>query len=84
MSQQTLKPSNIKIYHVFLASPGDMEEERKVVRKFFHDYNRDSAKLRGVQFDLIDWENHSTIGVGRPQELITRQTLEKHHSSWRW
>jgi hypothetical protein len=29
----------------------------------------------------VDWENYSTIGVGRPQELITEQTLEKYRGS---
>ena len=29
----------------------------------------------------MDWENYSTTGVGRPQELITQQTLEKYRDS---
>jgi hypothetical protein len=31
--------------------------------------------LWGVRFEVVDWENYATIGVGRPQELITSQTL---------
>ncbi|MES9884210.1 MAG: hypothetical protein ABW185_25475, partial [Sedimenticola sp.] len=58
-----------------------MQEERQAVRDYFDSYNRGNAKLRGIQFDLIDWENHSTIGVGRPQDLITKQTLKKHRTS---
>lgn len=34
-----------------------------------------------MRFEVIDWENYSTIGVGRPQELITQQTLEKYRDS---
>ena len=30
---------------------------------------------------LSNWENYATIGVGRPQEMITRQTLEKYRES---
>ncbi len=75
------KPADRKIYHVFLASPGDMAEERQAVRDFFKAYNRDTANPRGFQFDLIDWENQTDIGVGRPQALITQQTLIKFRPS---
>ncbi|MBL3599772.1 MAG: SUMF1/EgtB/PvdO family nonheme iron enzyme [gamma proteobacterium endosymbiont of Lamellibrachia anaximandri] len=70
-------PADRKIYHVFLASPGDMADERQAVRDFFKAYNRDAANPRGFQFDLIDGENQTNIGVGRPQALITQQTLKK-------
>lgn len=35
----------------------------------------------GVRFEVVDWENYSTIGIGRPQALISQQTLERHRSS---
>lgn len=34
-----------------------------------------------MRFEVIDWENYSTVGVGRPQELITQQTLERFKDS---
>jgi DNA replicative helicase MCM subunit Mcm2 (Cdc46/Mcm family) len=71
----------IKQYHVFLASPGDLAQERQLVRQFFDRYNRHTAHLWGVRFEVVDWENYSTIGVGRPQELITQQTLERFRDS---
>ena len=70
-------PKQLHQYHVFLASPGDVEAERRAVRKFFDDYNRSTAHIWNARFEVVDWENYSTIGVGRPQELITQQTLEK-------
>jgi hypothetical protein len=76
-----LAPRNIREYHVFLASPGDVSDERQHVRKFFESYNRHTAQLWNVRFEVVDWENHSNIGVGRPQELITEQTLEKYRES---
>ena len=51
------------------------------VREFFDRYNRNYAKPRGLQFEVIDWENYSSAGVGRPQELITEQTLERYKES---
>lgn len=65
-------------YYVFLASPGDVQSERDAVRWFFNEYNATLVSSgRSLRFEVIDWENYSTIGVGRPQELITEQTLEK-------
>ncbi|NQU23368.1 MAG: NACHT domain-containing protein, partial [Candidatus Nealsonbacteria bacterium] len=77
----TLSPHTTYTYHVFLASPGDVGEERQHVRRFFERYNRHHARLWNVRFEVIDWENYATIGVGRPQELITQQTLEKYRDS---
>ena len=74
-------PRLIKQYHVFLASPGDVNGERQHVRKFFERYNGHTAQLWNVRFEVVDWENYATIGVGRPQELITRRTLQKFQSS---
>jgi len=76
-----ISPMSIHQYHVFLASPGDVNDERQVVRQFFEHYNRHTAQLWGVRFEVIDWENYATIGVGRPQELITAQTLERFRDS---
>jgi hypothetical protein len=78
---RSLSPRIVKQYHVFLASPGDVNAERQYVRRFFDDYNRSTAHLWNAEFRVIDWENYATIGVGRPQELITQQTLEKYKGS---
>ena len=71
----TLKPKPIQEYHVFLASLGDMNSERKAVRQFFDEYNRTTARQRGIQFTVIDWANYATAGIGRPQELIDRKSV---------
>jgi len=76
-----LSSQQISQYHVFLASPGDVGVERQHVRKFFERYNRQTAQLWNARFEVVDWENYSTIGVGRPQELITQQTLAKYRDS---
>jgi NACHT domain len=76
-----LSSRQINQYYVFLASPGDVSIEREYVRQFFDRYNRHTAQLWNVRFEVVDWENYSTIGVGRPQELINQQTLEKFRDS---
>ena len=79
--KQYMQPNTVNEYHVFLASPSDVNEEREEVRKFFESFNRTTAAKWKTRFTVIDWENYSSIGVGRPQELITGQTLEKFHDS---
>ncbi|MFM7453965.1 MAG: hypothetical protein ACKO1V_08365 [Cyanobium sp.] len=76
-----LTPKTINQYHIFLASPGDVSEERQAVRKFIEQYNRTTAQQWNVQFVVVDWENYTTTGVGRPQDLITQQTLERYRGS---
>ena len=76
----SLRPQSIAEYHVFLASPGDMDPERQEVRRFFEQYNRTTARQWGVRF-VVDWENYATAGVGRSQALITEQTLEQFRDS---
>ena len=80
-STTTLSPGKIDVYHIFLASPGDVDAEREHVRRFFERYNKLTAQLWKVRFEVVDWENYSTSGVGRPQELITQQTLTKYQGS---
>ena len=72
---------NRKTYHVFLASPGDVNPERNHVREFFKQYNISTANPRGIHFEVVDWENYADAGVGRPQELITEATLERFKDS---
>lgn len=74
-------PDSVKHYHVFVASPGDVDDERQAVRAYFAAYNRSYAEPRGFRFDVIDWQNYSTAGAGRPQALITDQTLEHYRPS---
>jgi energy-coupling factor transporter ATP-binding protein EcfA2 len=76
-----MEPKLIREYHVFLASPNDMETEREEVRRFFDRYNRHTASRWEVRFTVVDYENYSTIGIGRPQQLITDQTLTKFKNS---
>ena len=65
-------------YYVFLASPGDMTAEREHVREYFQKFNRSNALKKRVTFEILDWENWTTSGVGRPQQLILEQTVEEY------
>ena len=77
-----LTPHNLKTYHVFLASPGDMAKERQIVRDFFDRYNRNTANAQQLEFKVICWETDSNIGLGEPQAMINMQTFERYKDSF--
>ncbi|WP_321880982.1 DUF4062 domain-containing protein [Burkholderia cepacia] len=56
---------------VFLASPGDLVEERKAARVIVDDFNSQLADALGYQVELVGWED-TLPGVGRPQAIINR------------
>lgn len=55
----------------FLASPGDLAEERKVAKAIVDDFNSQLADALGYQVELVGWED-TLPGVGRPQAIINR------------
>ncbi|WP_052893314.1 DUF4062 domain-containing protein [Pseudomonas lundensis] len=56
---------------VFLASPGDVAEERKVAKTIVDDFNGQLADALGYQLELVGWED-TLPDVGRPQAIINR------------
>ena len=62
---------NRKIVKVFLASSGDLPEERKAAKWVVDEYNSLTADESGYQVELVGWED--TVSVyGRPQAIINR------------
>ncbi len=64
------------IFNVFIASPGDVSEERKIVREIVHEWNAIHADERGIVLLPLGWETHSAPDMGgSPQAIINRQVL---------
>jgi hypothetical protein len=62
--------SNRQVLTVFLASPGDLSEERVAAQEIVANINGILARARlGWQIDLQKWED-TTPGFGRPQQII--------------
>lgn len=59
------------IIKVFLASPGDLVEERKTAKKIAEEENRNHAIPAGYQFELVGWED-TVAQHGRAQAVINR------------
>jgi len=61
---------------VMIASPGDVTEERDVVRAVLHDWNDVNAQTASVVLAAVGWDTHSSPELGtRPQELINKRIL---------
>lgn len=64
-------PNTRKVIRAFLASPGDLGEERKAIRDVVDEFNDTWASELGYQIELVGWEK-TVAGFGRPQSLINR------------
>ena len=63
--------STRKIIRAFLASPGDLQDERRAVRDVVVEFNESWADELGYQIELMGWEE-TVAGFGRPQHLINQ------------
>lgn len=62
---------------VMIASPGDVADERELIRSIIHDWNDVNAEASKVMLAAIGWETHSSPELGaRPQELINMRVLK--------
>lgn len=62
---------------VMIASPGDVADEREIIRSIIHDWNDVNAEASAVMLAAIGWETHSSPELGtRPQELINKRVLK--------
>ncbi|WP_316664529.1 DUF4062 domain-containing protein [Ralstonia psammae] len=61
-----------KIIKVFLASPGDVVDERKLAKVAVDEVNQLVAEDYGYQLELVGWED-TTAAAGRPQALINTE-----------
>jgi len=58
-----------KTLTIFLASPGDLETERRVTHEVVDEINKSFCRTLNVSIDLLGWED-TLPGYGRPQEQI--------------
>lgn len=64
------------VYNLFLASPSDVSEERKVARETILDWNNINSASKKIVLFPIGWEFNTTPSLGgRPQEIINNQIL---------
>jgi len=69
-------PEKVSLYRVFMASPGDVIEERAVVEEVLKEWNLQHGNDAKARVELVSWHTHSYPATGdRPQALINKQAL---------
>lgn len=65
------------VLSVMIASPGDVTEERNLIRDIIHEWNDINAKETKSVLLPVGWETHSSPDLaGRPQDIINKTVLE--------
>lgn len=69
----------ITLLKIFVASPGDVADERSVLKQVIDELNLLLVKTRGIQLDLVKWETHSYPNIGEDtQSVINEQIGEEY------
>ena len=64
-------PSTRKVLYTFLASPDNLQEERKAAYKIIAGINESLADELGYQIEPLGWED-TPASFGRPQAIINQ------------
>lgn len=72
-------PQNISIIQVFVASPGDVQEERNALQSIVNEVNINIGSSLGIRLELVRWESNVTPGFGSDaQDVINKQIGENY------
>lgn len=64
------------VFHVLIASPSDVNEEREAIAQTLHDWNSLNSIETGKVLLPVRWESHSAPAMGeRPQGIINNQVV---------
>ena len=66
-----------KVFNLMIASPSDVASERSIVKEVIHDWNAVHSERENIVLLPVESESHSSPEMGRPQEIINRQTVDK-------
>ena len=68
---------NARVFNVMIASPGDVASERSIVREVIYDWNAVHSERENIVLLPVESESHSSPEMGRPQEVLNRQMVDK-------
>jgi len=76
-SESTGARESVKTVRIFIASPGDVAEERDIASLVVGELNRIFGNPFGVELDAVRWETHAWPGIGDDtQDVINKQIGE--------
>ncbi|MFB6307163.1 MAG: methyltransferase domain-containing protein, partial [Flavobacteriales bacterium] len=70
-------PTEATVYRVLIASPSDVQEERKAARDVVIKWNGANSRKEDVYLEPVMWESHVAPNLGDdPQNIINEQIIE--------
>jgi len=70
-------PYFANVYRVLIASPGDVLEERNVIKEVIHEWNVINSETRGIVLLPVMWETHAAPESGtKAQAVINRDMVD--------
>lgn len=70
-------PYKATVYNIMLASPSDVDDERRVIRETIIKWNYSNSMSSGKVLIPLGWETHSAPLMGvRPQAVINEMVLQ--------
>jgi hypothetical protein len=69
--------TTVKLLKVFLASPGDVNQERQIVRDVLDAVNRTIGLEKEIRFEIVGWDTDSYPAYGSdPQAIVNEQIAD--------
>jgi hypothetical protein len=70
-------PYQATVFNVLIASPGDVQDERNIVREVIQEWNAVNSKSREIVLNAVGWETHSHPTMGdRAQGVLNKQLVD--------
>jgi len=66
----------VKHLQAFVASPGDVSEERECLENVIRELNDSWSKELGIHLDLIRWETHAYPGISTDSQAVINQQID--------
>jgi hypothetical protein len=65
-----------EVYKVMIASPGDVKDERKIIREVLSEWNAINSEMRKIVLLPVGWETHSSPEMGERGQAIINEQLK--------
>jgi hypothetical protein len=66
-------PRNVTKIKIFIASPGDTQDERRSASEIVEELNKIN-QFDSIEYELVKWETHTYSGIGEDaQDVINKQ-----------
>src|ERR1700754_3173629 len=63
------------VLQVFVAAPSDVDPEREALSSVVHELNATWSRNTGIRFELLDWKNGVTPGIGSDSQAVINQQV---------